>query len=208
MSRGNRRSKRSPGSRLQRGLAIGLCSLALVACRPPQQMADQPQYDPYEQSAFFEDGMSARQLVPGTVARGTLKSNDFLHTGMIDGQPANAFPFPVTKDVLMRGHERYDIYCSPCHSRVGDGRGMIVLRGYRNPPSFHTETLRARPVGHFFDVMTNGFGAMPAYGTMIPVRDRWAIAAYIRALQLSQNATLAQVPSEALPRLESEGGGR
>jgi len=108
---------------------------------------------------------------------------------------ANGFPVPVTADVVERGNDRYNVYCSPCHSQIGDGRGMIPARGYRRPPSFHTDTLRNQPSGHFFDVITNGFGAMPQYGTIIPPRDRWAVIAYIRALQLSQNATPADVPA-------------
>ena len=165
----------------------------LGGCR--QKMANQPRYDPLEPSDFFADGQSARPRVPGTVARGELSSDPFFDTGKINGVQGNGFPFPVTIEVINRGHERFDIYCSECHGRVGDGNGMIPSRGYRRPPSFHTEALRNATTGHFFDVMTNGFGAMPPYGTMIPPRDRWAIVAYIRALQLSQNATIADVPT-------------
>ena len=118
----------------------------------------------------------------------------FFDSGKVNGQVADGFPVPVTAELVNRGHQRYDIYCSECHSRTGDGNGMIPSRGYRRPPSFHTEILRQRPTGHYFDVMTNGFGAMPPYGKMIPPHDRWAIVAYIRALQLSQNATIADVP--------------
>lgn len=158
-------------------------------------MANQPRYDPLEPSTFFADGMSARPRIDGTVARGELSTNEFLDTGKVNGALSDGYPMPVTIEVINRGHERYDIYCAQCHGRVGDGNGMIPARGYRRPPSFHTLQLRNQTTGHFFDVMTNGFGAMPPYKTMIPPRDRWAIVAYIRALQLSQNATVNDVPT-------------
>jgi hypothetical protein len=167
--------------------------LLMAGCR--QKMANQPRYDPLEASTFFEDGMSARPRIAGTVARGELSTNEFLDTGKVNGAIADGFPMPVTIEVINRGHERFDIYCAQCHGRVGDGHGMIPARGYRRPPSFHTAQLRNQTTGHFFDVMTNGFGAMPPYKTMIPPRDRWAIVAYIRALQLSQNATVNDVPA-------------
>ena len=176
-----------------------LVLLALTACR--QKMGNQPRYDPLEPSDFFADGMAARPRVEGTVARGEISGNPFFDTGKVNGQVADGFPMPVTLEVVNRGHERFDIYCAQCHGRVGDGEGMIPARGYRRPPSFHTETLRKAPTGHFFDVMTNGFGAMPPYKTMIPPQDRWAIAAYIRALQLSQNATIGDVPPASRARL-------
>ncbi len=157
-------------------------------------MANQPRYDPLESSDFFTDGMSARPRLAGTVARGELSTDPFLDTGRIDNQIADGFPFALTREIVDRGHERYDIYCAQCHGRVGDGNGMIPSRGFRRPPSFHTETLRTRPTGHFFDVMTNGFGSMPSYATMIPPRDRWAIVAYIRALQLAQRASPSDIP--------------
>jgi hypothetical protein len=130
------------------------------------------------------------------VARGQLKLDEHLHTGKINGELATAFPFPVTKVVLLRGQERFNIFCSPCHGRVGDGQGMIVQRGFRQPQSFHIQRLRESPPGYYFDVITNGFGAMYSYAARVPVEDRWAIAAYIRALQLSQNATWEDVPAE------------
>jgi mono/diheme cytochrome c family protein len=173
-------------------LVSGFWFLVLAGCR--QKMANQPRYDPLEPSDFFADGMAARPRIAGTVARGEMTADPFFDSGKINGQVADGFPFPITKEILDRGHERYDIYCGQCHGRVGDGNGMIPSRGYRRPPSFHTETLRTRPTGHYFDVMTNGFGAMPPYRTMVSPRDRWAIAAYIRALQLSRSATVADVP--------------
>ena len=168
--------------------------LAFTSCH--QKMANQAKYDPLEPSDFFADGMSARPRIAGTVARGEANFDAYSETGKIGGQDGDGFPFAVTADVMNRGHERFDIYCSECHGRLGDGNGMIPARGYRRPPSFHTETLRAAKTGHFFDVMTNGFGAMPPYRTMIPSRDRWAIVAYIRALQTSQNGTINDVPAE------------
>jgi len=175
-------------------LLSAFCLLLLAACR--QKMFNQPRYDPLEPSTFFADGMSARPRIAGTVARGELIVNEFFTTGKMGGQVANGFPIPVTEALVDRGQQRFDVYCSPCHSRLGDGLGMIPARGYRRPPSFHTDTLRKQPSGHFFDVITNGFGAMPQYGTIIPPQDRWAIVAYIRALQLSQNATVNDVPPD------------
>jgi mono/diheme cytochrome c family protein len=185
-----------------RGLCVAILLLmTLTSCR--QKMANQPRYDPLETSDFFADGMSARPRVAGTVARGELSTDPFFDTGKINGALANGYPFAVTREVIDRGHQRYDIYCSECHGRVGDGNGMIPSRGYRRPPSFHTQTLRTATTGHIFDVMTNGFGAMPPYGTMIPPRDRWAIVAYVRALQLSQNATVADVPVTERAKLDT-----
>ena len=176
-----------------RGKALLLVMLiAAAGCR--QKMADQPRYDPLEASGFFADGMSARPRVAGTVARGEMTSDPFFDSGKRNGQIADGFPMPVTIELVNRGHERYDIFCAQCHGRVGDGNGMIPSRGYRRPPSFHTETIRNRTTGHYFDVMTNGFGAMPPYRNQVSPQDRWAIVAYIRALQLSQNATVADVP--------------
>jgi len=168
--------------------------LAIAGCR--QDMHDQPKYVPLRGSGFFADGRSARPLVEGTVARGQLDDDTLFQTGKTDGVLAAQFPFPVTADMLARGRERYDIFCSPCHDRTGRGNGMVVRRGYRQPPSYHIDRLRQVPPGHFFDVITNGIGAMPDHRAQVPVADRWAIAAYIRALQLSQNGTLSDVPPE------------
>lgn len=154
----------------------------------------QPKYTPLEASSFFDDGRSARPLVEGTVARGHLRTDELFYTGKINGVLADVFPFPVTREVLKRGEERFNIYCSDCHDRVGTGQGIVVRRGFRAPPSFHSDRLRKAPAGHFFDVITQGSGAMYSFASRIPPQDRWAIAAYIRALQLSQNATLEDVP--------------
>ncbi len=165
---------------------------ALAGCRIDMHV--QPKVLPLSKSDFFEDGRGSRSLMPGTIARGQLRDDPYLYTGMIDGKPGDMMPFPATREVLERGRERYNIYCAPCHSRIGDGNGMIVQRGFRRPPSYHTPALRQAPLGHFYDVITNGFGAMPDYSAQVPVNDRWAIAAYIRVLQLSQNATEADIP--------------
>jgi mono/diheme cytochrome c family protein len=157
-------------------------------------MHDQPKYIPLRESTFFADSRSARPLVEGTVARGQLHDDELAYTGKVNGRDAAVFPAAVTPATMARGRERFDIYCSPCHGRTGQGDGMVVQRGYRRPPSFHQDRLRDAPVGHFFDVITNGFGAMPDYASQVRVGDRWAIIAYVRALQLSEHATLADVP--------------
>ena len=165
-------------------------------------MHDQPKYIPLRQSAFFADERSARPLVTGTVARGQLREDTLLYTGKVDGADATMFPFAVDERTLRRGQERYDIFCAPCHARTGEGDGMIVRRGYRRPPSYHDDRLRSAAVGHFFDVITNGFGAMPDYAAQITAEDRWAIAAYIRVLQLSAHATLNDVPLDERGKLK------
>jgi len=167
-------------------------------------MADQPRYKPLQQSTFFGDDRSARPLEPGTVAQGRLKADERFYTGKSGGALITSLPVPLTKELLARGQERFNIFCSPCHDRTGSGNGMVVQRGYLRPPSYHIDRLRQAPIGHFFDVMTNGFGAMPDYAAQIPPADRWAIATYIRALQSSQNATLADVPPEARQQLEGK----
>jgi hypothetical protein len=178
-------------------------------------MYDQPRYKPYAASSFFADGKSARALPAGTVPRGFLREDRHLHRGMTDDTTfARSFPAPVTRATLDRGRERYNIYCTPCHDYVGTGRGMVVRRGFKQPPSFHQDRLRDAPVGYLFDVMTNGFGTMSSYATQVPAGDRWAIAAYVRALQYSQNAKLAELPAaerrafEAALRGEAAPAGR
>lgn len=200
---GPRTKAEGRGSRL-----AALCVLALLGAGCRQDMHDQPKYQAYGASEFFDDGRDMRPPLPGTVARGHLDADPLLYTGKIDGQPSAALPMPVTQELLDRGQERYDIYCSPCHDRTGGGEGMIVLRGYRRPTSFHDPRLRSAPVGYLFDVATNGFGVMPAYKAQIPVADRWAITAYIRALQLSQNAALADVPPAERAKLDGAPQGR
>lgn len=198
---------------------IGLIALAFacsgLACR--QDMHDQPKYKPYRESEFFGDGTSARHPVQGTIARGQLRDDSPLYTGKkTSAQAAPAddpmrnyvdeFPFPITEELLNRGQERFNIFCSPCHGRLGDGQGMVAMRGLKQPPpaNFHSERLRRAPAGYFFDVITNGFGGMQDYSDKIPIRDRWAIVAYIRALQLSQNARIEDVPPEERSKLEKQ----
>jgi mono/diheme cytochrome c family protein len=167
----------------------------LAGCR--QDMHDQPKFIPQRGTEFFADGRSARPQVEYTVARGQLHQDSYYSTGLINGQEGTAMPFPATQQVLERGQERYNIYCTPCHSRVGNGEGMIVMRGYRPAGNFQTERLMSAPLGHFFYVMSNGYGAMPEYAAQIAPQDRWAIAAYIRALQLSQHAKESDAPPGA-----------
>lgn len=183
------------------GLALAAL-LLLAGCR--QEMYDQPRTKPHRPSDFFADGRSDRQPVAGAIARGQLRDDSHLYTGKVGGQLVSTFPFPVTRAVLERGRERFNIYCAPCHDRLGNGNGMIVRRGFRPPPSLHEDRLRDAPVGHHFDVISNGLGSMPDYAAQIPVRDRWAIVAYLRALQLSQRATVADVPPAALRELQDE----
>jgi mono/diheme cytochrome c family protein len=182
------------GSYLARIAALVVVAAVAGACR--QDMHDAPRYEPLEASTFFTDGHSARTLVANTVARGQLKEDRHLYEGIVDGKPADTFPMPVTAAVLARGQERFNVFCSPCHGRTGEGNGMIVQRGFRHPPSYMEDRLRNAPVGYFFDVMTHGFGAMQDYSAQVPVADRWAIAAYIRALQFSQRASMDDVPEE------------
>jgi hypothetical protein len=178
---------------LRRVLPALLAMLAATAgCRIDMHL--QPYYRPLAKSDFFADGRSARMPVDGTVARGDLREDTYFYTGKIGNNPGDYMPFPVTIDVLERGRERYNIYCTPCHGRVGDGNGFIPTRGFRRPPSFHIDRLRKVPIGYLFDVDTNGYGVMPDYAAQIAPRDRWCIAAYIRALQLSQNAPKSDIP--------------
>ena len=173
-------------------IVVIMIALTGSACR--QDMHDQPKYTPLRSTPFFGDVRSARPLIAGTVAQGQLHEDPFLETGKIGNADATVFPFPVDAAVMARGRERFEIFCTPCHGRTGTGDGMIVQRGYRRPPTYHDDRLRNAPIGHFVDVMANGFGAMPDYSDQVNARDRWAIAAYIRALQLSQHAQLADVP--------------
>ena len=182
-------------------VALALAIVGLQGCR--LDMHVQPKYKPDEGSTFFQDGRADRPQVPDTVARGHMRTDELFYTGHVNGVAVDQFPFPVTPQVLDRGHTRYDIFCAPCHDYTGSGRGMVVQRGFPPPPSYHLERLREAPAGHFFEVITNGYGAMYSYAARIPPEDRWAIIAYIRALQLSQHATLDDVPAEQRQKLTS-----
>jgi len=174
-----------------------------------QAMGSQPRYDTLSQSTFYADQRSARPLPPDTVPHGLLQEDIEFYTGKVAGsnpsQDVTVFPFVITKEDILRGEQRYNIYCTPCHDPVGNGNGVIVQRGFTPPPSYHIDRLRQAPVGHFFDVMTNGWGAMPSYAGQVSPRDRWLIVAYIRALQLSQKATLDDVPADERAKLEAGG---
>ncbi|HTW22214.1 MAG TPA: cytochrome c [Candidatus Baltobacteraceae bacterium] len=193
------------GRTFARGMSVaclGMMALLLAGCR--LDMHIQPKYLPYEPTDFFSDGRSERQPVPGTVARGQLRVDELLYSGTENGVESNRFPFPITRADLERGRERYNVYCTPCHDYTGSGRGMIVQRGFPQPPSYHIQRLRDAPVGHFYAVMTNGFGAMYSYAARIEPADRWRIAAYIRVLQLSENAKVDDVPQEDRAKLAAQ----
>jgi mono/diheme cytochrome c family protein len=192
--------------RLGRWTLSGVILIALSGCR--SEMYDQPRYEPLEPSTFFEDGTSARPLVAGTVPRldrGDLpqaRDQTLFLTGMTGGHLATTPPYPVDRHVLDRGRERYRIFCTPCHGELGNGRGIVVQRGFTPPPTFHGDDLRKAPLGHFFQVITHGHGVMYSYASRVPPQDRWAIAAYVRALQLSQHAVTAELPAEDQRKLQ------
>jgi mono/diheme cytochrome c family protein len=193
-------------------IVLGLLTLLiLVGCR--NDMHDQPRFKPLAKNDFFADMRASRAPVENTVARGQLNEDTYFYTGKIGSNPGDYMPaeVPVNQATLERGRERYDICCAPCHARMGDGNGMVPQRGYRHPPTFHQDRLRKAPLGYFFDVITNGFGAMPDYAMQVTPEDRWKIVAYIRALQLSQNATAADAGGQKIPtsppRFEEPGSG-
>jgi mono/diheme cytochrome c family protein len=167
-----------------------------------RDMRDQARYDPLERSDFFADGVAAREPVPGTVARGSLREDPHFYRGMVGDTLATTLPVRVTGELLTRGQERFNVNCSPCHGRVGNGLGMIVRRGYKQPSSFHIDRLRNAAPGYFFDVISHGFGTMPSYAVQVSPADRWAIVAYIRALQMSQYAGLDELPAEVRREFE------
>jgi len=189
-------------AKFQTLLIIGLffCVGFMTSCR--LDMRDQPRYEPLEESTFFADQSSARPRVADTVARGQLHTDDQLYTGRVNGQVADSFPFTVTTEILQRGQQRYDIFCTPCHGLLGDGKGIVTEYGMPAPTSFHDPDLRAETAGYYFTIITNGTRVMPSYAARIHPADRWAIIAYIRALQLSQNAEASQLAADELPQLE------
>ncbi|HEX4120887.1 MAG TPA: cytochrome c [Verrucomicrobiae bacterium] len=184
---------------------LGCLALGVLVTGCRRDMFHQPVSKPLATSDFFQDNhMASRTLVPHTIARGHLDGDTAFYTGMVGTNLVETFPFPVTRATLERGRERFDIYCAPCHGRGGDGHGMIVQRGYPAPPSYHIDRLRQAPVGHFFDVMTRGYGIMYPYASRVDPTDRWAIAAYIRVLQKSRNATPSELPREEQIKLEAQ----
>jgi mono/diheme cytochrome c family protein len=190
------------GSRMSVLLAV---SLVAVGCSR-LDMQDQPKYRPQRPSDFFADGRSERQPVEGAIARGALDEDTAFYEGKdAAGKDIEAFPIAVDKTVIVRGQQRYDVYCSPCHGRIGNGLGMIVRRGFKQPPSYHIDRLRNAPVGHLYDVISNGYGAMLNYASQVQPRDRWAIIAYIRALQYSENANINDLPQEARAKVPAAG---
>jgi hypothetical protein len=168
-----------------------------------QDMATQPKNKPLSPSAFFPDGRSERPLVENTVARGSIADDD-----LFVPKDSNRFPIPVNLELLERGQNRYNIFCAPCHGLQGDGNGMVAMRGMKHPPSYHQDRLRQVPNGYLYDVITSGFGQMLDYSAQIPPRDRWAIIAYIRALQLSRNARVRELPAEMRDKLNSGGAAK
>jgi mono/diheme cytochrome c family protein len=187
-------------NQLRRGAVLVLLAAAVTACR--QDMHDQPKYRPLRGSEIFADKRSARPFVPGTVARGTLREDAVLYTGTIGTEFVTGIPVKVTAELLARGRTQFRVFCSPCHGRTGRGDGMIVQRGFKKPSSYHVDRLRQAPIGYFYDVMTNGFAAMSDYSAQVSPADRWAIAAYVRALQYSQYAPAAEVPADKHGELE------
>src|SRR5215813_9001573 len=190
---------------LTRGILLAACALFLAGCNEEllrQDMANQPKNKPLSESDFFADGRSERPLIENTVARGAIANDE-----LVVPKDSNVFPLPVDAKLLERGEGRYKIYCTPCHGLQGDGNGMIVMRGMKRPPSYHIDRLRQSPNGYYYDVITNGFGAMYSYSAQIPPRDRWAIIAYVRALQLSRNAKSGDLPDAVRTKVSSASSG-
>ncbi len=184
-------------------LFFAFAGLAVAASGCRRDMFVQPKSNPLKASDFFADGAASRPLPPHVIARGDLEADEKFYTGKIGTNDLEVIPAPVTMDLLRRGQDRFNIYCSPCHGKTGEGNGMVVQRGFPAPPTYHQERLRNAPIGHFFDVMTHGYGVMYSYAQRVPPADRWAIAAYIRALQLSRNAHLQDAPPDEQTKLAS-----
>lgn len=181
-------------------IAASLALASATGCR--RDMQDQPKVKPLRASRFFADGRSARPIPPGTIARDELNDTDSFHTGTDQNGFLDQIPMTVNKAMLVRGEQRYNIYCTPCHSMLGDGNGMVARRGFKWPANLNSDRLRNAPPGYLFQVISNGYGAMPDYGDQIPVQDRWDIVAYVRALQLSRHASINDVPATERSQLE------
>jgi mono/diheme cytochrome c family protein len=194
-------SRRNCWKQATASFCVAACLVLLGGCR--QDMADQPRANPLSPTTFFADGRSERPLVDGTVPRGSLADD-----ALFVPKESNAFPLPVNQELLERGQERYKIFCTPCHGLQGDGNGMVAVRGMKHPPTYHQDRLREVPNGYLYDVVTNGFGAMLGYSAQIPPRDRWAIIAYVRALQLSRNAPVSELPAELREKLDAGGSAK
>jgi mono/diheme cytochrome c family protein len=182
---------------------LALVPVLLFAAGCRQDMHDAPRYEAFEASSSFPDGRASRSAPAGTVARGWLREDEALYTGKVNGELVDQFPFAIGREELARGQQRFNIYCTPCHGRLGDGQGMVVQRGLRQAASYHQDRLRQEKLGYFYDVITNGFGAMQGYAEQIPVRDRWLIVAYVRTLQLSQHASVDDVPADRRGALDT-----
>jgi hypothetical protein len=190
---------------LKSATAALLGCVVLAGCGVRLDMHIQPKMKPLRESDFYADKRGSRPLLPNTVARGELREDTYYYTGMVNGREGDVMPFPVTAEVLQRGQERFNIYCTPCHSKTGDGNGMIVQRGYKRPPSYLDPKLLNAPIGHFYDVISHGYGVMPDYSVQVDPHDRWAIAAYIRALQLSQHAPASMAAGKPMDTAPAEG---
>jgi hypothetical protein len=190
-------------SRILLAVCAALFSVLAGGCQIRQDMADQPYNRPLSPSPFFDDGRSERPLIENTVPRGSIADDD-----LFVPKESNAFPLPLTPELLKHGQERYKIYCAPCHGIQGDGNGMVSMRGMKHPPSFHDPRLRQVPNGYIYDVITNGFGAMLGYASQVPAADRWAIIAYVRALQLSRNAPVSELPPDVRAKLPGGGSSK
>ncbi len=189
--------------RIMLGLCVAMLCVVIGGCQIRQDMADQPKNTPLSPSPFFDDGRSERPLIENTVARGSIADED-----LFVPKESNAFPLPLTPELLKRGQERYRIFCSPCHGIQGDGNGMVSMRGMKHPPSYHDPRLRQVSNGYLYDVITNGFGGMLSYSAQIPPADRWAIIAYVRALQLSRNAPVSELPPDVRAKLPGGGSAK
>ncbi|HZN67081.1 MAG TPA: cytochrome c [Tepidisphaeraceae bacterium] len=183
-------------------LLLVAAALAVAGCER-EDMHNQARYEPLEESEFFADGQSSRPLVAGTVAQGqVLRDDPRVNARTTSNEYAQTYPFPIARTDLERGRQRYDIYCSMCHGATGYGDGMVVRRGFVKPPSLHDDRLREAAPGYFYEVITNGIGAMYSYNDRIPIEDRWRIAAYVKTLQFSRRVEVASLPPEAQQRLQ------